>query len=103
MSHIPLPNQESDWAYLLLCVATYIGVFIGLMFVIPRLSELALWALAYRHNAAVWPNNRLYLRILTLQHQHHLINRSNDIRLFAIWVAHREVVWILGYTLERAG
>ena len=46
MSQVPLPNQESDWAYLLLCVATYIGVFIGLMFVTPKLSELALWALA---------------------------------------------------------
>ena len=44
MSHIPLPNQESDWAYLLLCVATYIGVFIGLTFVIPKLSGLVLWA-----------------------------------------------------------
>ncbi|GEM_PF-5463008 len=44
MSQIPLPNQESDWTYLLLCVATYISVFIGLIFVIPRFSELVLWA-----------------------------------------------------------
>ena len=54
-------------------------------------------------NLRFWLNIGLYLPILTLQHQHHLINRSNDIRLFAIRVAHREVVWILGYTLERAG
>ena len=44
MSQMPLPKQESDWAYLLLCVTTYIGVFIGLMFILPKLSELVLWA-----------------------------------------------------------
>ena len=31
MSEVPLHGQESDWAFLLLCVAAYIGVFIGFM------------------------------------------------------------------------
>ena len=44
MSEVPLHGQESDWAFLLLCVAAYIGVFIGFMFIVPRLSEFALWA-----------------------------------------------------------
>ena len=44
MSQIPLQKQENDWAYLLLCVTTYIGVFIAIMFILPKLSEVALWA-----------------------------------------------------------
>ncbi len=44
MSEFPTHGQENDWAYLLLCVAAYIGVFIGLMFIVPQLSEFALWA-----------------------------------------------------------
>ena len=44
MSEFRVHGQENDWAYLLLCVAAYIGVFIGLMFIVPQLSAFALWA-----------------------------------------------------------
>jgi hypothetical protein len=44
MSEFSTHERQTDWAYILLCVSAYIGVFIGLMFIAPKVSEFALWA-----------------------------------------------------------